>query len=460
MAKRQSAQQSPITAAEREAMASEMEAVLRRHVMETWFPRCVDTRDGGFSSDFDRRWRPGPDTDRMLEFQGRQTRSAAKLAIAYPAEGQWAEYALHGFRYLRDVMWDGKHGGWYWKVDRSGGPLVAGTKHAHSISYAMQACALTYAATGDSEARALATEAFSWFDSRAHDGEYGGYHAWLTREGEVIRDAAGVPAGAGEIDPLGHDVGLKDVNYHGDWFEALNDLVAIIPDDHAQARLSEFAGLYLDRITTARGEVHFAFQVDWMPVPQPERYGYGMQAIQRIFSAESRLEERDRLLTRAIQIADHLVERAWTARGGFWYAGAAGVPDELEGVSLTVKRRIWWVQFEALRALATLVARDPDNSRYTHILRRQWAFVRDGMTDPVYGGFYVTCPRDLRRAERPLTRWQAGPALNKGNQWKDAAHETDALLSSIAALRGGTGKPEPRPQAGQPALVRVRPGDS
>jgi len=37
------------------------ETALWRHVIDAWFPRCLDLTHGGFLSDFDRAWRPcGP----------------------------------------------------------------------------------------------------------------------------------------------------------------------------------------------------------------------------------------------------------------------------------------------------------------------------------------------------------------------------------------------------------------
>lgn len=103
-----------------DALAAEMEAVLRKHVLDVWFPACIDDEQGGFHQSFDRQWRRFGDDGRMLEFQARQTRSLAQLAEAYPGEPRWREYALHGLRYLRDIMWDGEHGGWYWRVGADG----------------------------------------------------------------------------------------------------------------------------------------------------------------------------------------------------------------------------------------------------------------------------------------------------------------------------------------------------
>jgi cellobiose epimerase len=114
-------------------MVETLGRALRRHVMQAWFPRCLDHEKGGYLCDFDRQWRPVGPQVRMLEFQARQTRVAARLALAFPAEGEWAEYARHGFRYLRDVMWDEEGGGsWLWLMDREGRPEAGATKHAHS----------------------------------------------------------------------------------------------------------------------------------------------------------------------------------------------------------------------------------------------------------------------------------------------------------------------------------------
>ena len=40
-----------------EELAGEMETVLQKHVLDAWFPVCVDNEDGGFLQSFDRAWR-------------------------------------------------------------------------------------------------------------------------------------------------------------------------------------------------------------------------------------------------------------------------------------------------------------------------------------------------------------------------------------------------------------------
>ena len=119
--------------------ASEIESVLREHLLDAWFPRCLDAEQGGFLSDFDRAWKPCGANDKFLEFQARQTLLAADALRAFPDDPGLREAALHGFRYLLGPLWDREAGGWFHKLDRAGRPLEAETKHAHGAADAIEA---------------------------------------------------------------------------------------------------------------------------------------------------------------------------------------------------------------------------------------------------------------------------------------------------------------------------------
>ncbi len=403
-------------------------------MIDVWFPRCVDRLRGGYDCDFDRRWRHRGPQHRLLEFQGRQMRTAARLALAFPEGDRFADFALHGLRYLRDVMWDRRYGGWYALMAADGTPLAGGTKHAHGTAYAAQGCAVVFQATGNLEARALAEEAFEWFDSRAHDDEHGGYHSWLTREGRVIRSAEEVPAGAGTGDPVAESIGFRDVNVHGDWLEGLSEIVSILGTRGPAERLQEIAALFLDHITTPHGDVFFGFREDWSPLPQPQRFGYAFQIVERLISAAGVVPMGDRLRERALAIGEHAFRHAARGDGGYVFFRAIHAPDRLEGVSLVGRRRLWWVQLAALNALAIFAAAPGDEGeRYHATLRNHWRFIKERLIDPVHGGFYPVVPQDLGRRGR-LRRLGNSWELSKGNIWKDASHETDSLLPTLRLL--------------------------
>lgn len=417
-----------------ETLASEMEAVLQKHVLDAWFPVCIDSEAGGFHQSFDRQWRRYSDGGRMLEFQARHTRSLAQLSEAYPDDGRWREHALHGFRYLRDAMWDSEHGGWYWRVGTDGTARDGGTKHAHSGAYAVQAAIVLYRATGEPDALELAQRGLEWFDRYARDREYGGFHGWLTREGSVIRSVADLPPDAGPEEPLGHDIGLKDVNVLGDWFETLLDFRAVSDTPLARELLDEIAQIYMRKATTAAGEVHYGFHDDWTPQPGMEWYGYGFQATERFRVGARVLPRYPDMEARARQLMLHTLRRSRSDAGGFRYAGLSGLPETLEGQPTTISARIWWVQFEGMRILALYAADEGEDGPYHRALRRQWAFIKRNLIDERFGGTYFRPRSDWRpwtRSWLPRQSW----AFRKGGPWKDCSHETDCLLMSIAALR-------------------------
>ncbi|MGI8829338.1 MAG: hypothetical protein ACR2I5_06160, partial [Candidatus Limnocylindria bacterium] len=74
----------------RAATADRLRRDLVGHVIGPWFPRSMDEQAGGFRCNLDRRWRATGDDSRTLEFEARQTRTVARLGLAFPGESVWA----------------------------------------------------------------------------------------------------------------------------------------------------------------------------------------------------------------------------------------------------------------------------------------------------------------------------------------------------------------------------------
>lgn len=417
-------------------LADEMEQALLRHVRHAWFPRCVDRERGGFLSGFNRRWEPEGPQQRMLEFQARQTRTAARLARNHPSDGDLAEFALHGFRYLRDVMWDAAGGGgWFWMLEADGTPSAAETKHAHSASYGVQACALVHDVTGEPSALELAHEGFAWFERHGWDQEHDGYHGWFRRDGTVIRNAGELPAGLPAEDPLNHAVGQKDINVQGDWFESLLDFLPHDRDGAVRTRLESLGHLYLDRLTTSEGRTIFAFEPDWTPVPGPEQYGYNFQGAHRMLDAAQALPGLG-LAERAEALAVHAFRSARRTGGGYAFSDGVKRRGPVDFSRFEPRRRAWWVQFEALRTAAQFaILPGRRQQAFRRVLERQWAYMRHKMFDERFDGVFGTDPSDLAPWERPRFR-RAGPYGSKSSLWKDASHDADALVACVHVLRG------------------------
>jgi mannobiose 2-epimerase len=413
-----------------------LRAALERDVITTWFAHGVDREGGGFVTDFDRRWRPAGPQRRMLEFQARQARSAARLALAFPSESRWPELALHGLRFLRDTLWDSEHGGWYWLLAADGTPLAGATKHSHGTAYAIGACVEVYRATGDPAALELAEEGFAWLERALHDPEHGGYHGWARREGTPILSVAETPDGRTRSDPLGHGVGHKDVNVTSDLLEMLADCHDHLPGAAVRVRVRELRDCVL-RMLTPDGGLHYAAHADWTPVPGPERYGYHLLTAFRLVRVAALLGDSvETALDQARLLAGHTIERGARAGGGFAYAGPASAPDVLEGTRLVVRRRAWWVQLEALKVLLLLAVQDhPTRRHFAARLREHLVFIERHCRDHRYGGWYEYATADLSRRARLTIALGRGSRF-KGGVWKDSSHETDVYLACLRMARG------------------------
>jgi mannobiose 2-epimerase len=404
-------------------------------VADAWFPRGLDTEYGGFLCDFDRRWRSIGPHDKQLEFQARQTLLAAELLRRYPTAGHLRAAVDHGLGFLRDVLWDREHGGWFHRLARDGRPLAEGTKHVHGLAYGIRACVAVYEATGEAGALQLARTAFAWLDRSGHDARHGGYFGMLRRDGAAVHSEAESPL-PGPTDALGNHLGLKDANVHTDVLQALAALHGVDGDPSVRARLIEVAEVIVDRLTMPSGALAFYTQADWTPVPYPVRLGYSFQAASRLLASRAVIgAHRDsvgvarRLMGFAIEFGlDH-------QQGGFYTALPAVHPFSVEGSDLVVRGKVWWVQLEALRALLALAA--AVEGPYLRHFARQWRYVRHNLLDDEYGGFYPAGLDTLPRSWRALGPRFAPVALTrKGSPWQDGSHQGCALLYCIDALPG------------------------
>src|SRR5215471_10392726 len=169
------------SSSEPEALASEMEAVLRRDILSVWFPRSLD-QAGGFRSNFTRDWKPSASAGKFSVFQGRMVWVAAQIVMKRTElKTQFQPVVDHGLKYLRDVLWDKQAGGFYWGLDDNGrvSPQYTDGKHLYGMSFGLYGATAAYQATNDASALELAQNAFRWMDEHAHDAKNGGYSEWL-----------------------------------------------------------------------------------------------------------------------------------------------------------------------------------------------------------------------------------------------------------------------------------------
>ena len=405
-------------------LADETEVMLRKDVLEVWFPRTVDNQNGGFRSNFARDWTPLPGRDgKFSVFQGRMTWVASQAAVRRPElKEQFLPIAKHGLEYLNDAMWDKQYGGFYWGVSDEGkiSSFYTDGKHLYGMSFCLYGLAAAYQATNDPKALELAQRAFHWMDEHAHDRKNGGYFEWLTREGKPV--PAHPETGRIALLPVAmFPIGYKSMNTHIHLLEAYAQLYQVWKDDLLRQRLEELLAIIRDKICVEPGAMNLYFTARWEPIPDHDSYGHDVEAAYLMLETEDLLGQGHdpRTERMAKMLVDHALAYGWDGNlGGFYQDGTTYGKAE---------RRLkeWWVQVEGLNALLLMHEKaGARNDTYFKAYQREWRFIKDYQVDSVYRGLYEMIGEDGK------------PTIpNKGLIWKAAYHDGRAFLNVSERLR-------------------------
>ena len=404
-------------------LADEVDAMLRRDVLDVWFPRTVDSQHGGFNSHFSRDWKPLPSQGKFSVFQGRMTWIASQVAMRHPElKAQFMPIAKHGLDYLHDVLWDKQYGGFYWGLDDNGHVTDAfgDQKELYGESFGLYGAAAAYQATRDPEALRLAQDEFRWMETYAHDNKNGGYFEILTREGKPI-EATQIDLAAHKGPSGSFPAGYKSMNTHIHLVEALSQLYEVWKEDTVRKRLEEMLAIVRDKVCVEPGVMNLYFTNDWKPIPDHDSYGHDVETAYLMLEAEDSLgvTHNPRTERMAKMLVDHALVYGWDdAHGGFYEDGTTfGQPEDL--------RKEWWVEMEGLNALLLMHEKyRSQTDLYFKAFQKQWNFIKACQADAQFHGIY------------PLVAADGAPVeTDKGGNWKAAYHDGRALMNVSDRLR-------------------------
>lgn len=389
---------------------------LKREVLDCWFPRCLDKKNGGYHQYYDYAWRPlSKQLSRGIVGQARLLWTASTAASFLKDDATLRKCARHGFRYLDKVVWDRKYGGWYWSFDDSGKPAGrhGDEKHAYGMSFGIYACSAYYKLSGDNEALALAKKAFLLLDAKAHDAERGGYYESFTRDWRKRISSPTEKLGC----PVGNWAGVKSMNTHIHLMESFTALYEIWPDPTLRKRLIELLALITTKMYSECGAFCQYFDPDWHPYPAAESFGHEVETTYLIFETMRVLGVKDASVeAKAKRLTDHAIRYALDGKK----AGLCDLGDAFG--ALFKKEKIFWNQAEYLNSLSCLALRYPkDDRRYAWKFVSQWRFIQENMIDKRHGGWFCIAGSDYAN-------------LNKGSFWFTSYHIGRALMNSYRNL--------------------------
>ncbi len=412
-----------------------MQYSMVNELLKPWYPAAIDTADGGFLSAFTYDFKTGSNQDKMIVTQARHVWSNARAMELFPTVTYYKQGAEHGFKFLRDVLWDKQYGGFYTFTDRAGKPKAGSfaPKEAYGNSFALYALAAYYRATGDTSALKLAIREFNWLEKHSHDPIYKGYYQHMERDGTPIQRPADVVSTA--------ELGYKDQNTSIHLLESLTELYSVWPDSLLRERLKEMLYLIRDKIVDPRGDLTLFFKPDWTPVSYHDSteavmmkhreldhvsFGHNVETGYLMLEASHALGFKNDTVTETIakKMIDDALINGWDKQVGGFYDEGYYFKNK-PGITIIADTKNWWAQAEGLNSLLMMADKYPnDTLRYEEKFNQLWLYVKTYLIDHEYGDWY----------QGGLDKQPQYKNALKGQIWKGTYHNFRALINCTNRL--------------------------
>ncbi|MCC7155942.1 MAG: AGE family epimerase/isomerase [Bryobacterales bacterium] len=394
--------------------ASDLEKTLKENILAFWYPRSIDTENGGYKVNFGPNGEDRGPGAKGIVTQARMLWFFARMARAgYGDRKQMLDAADHGYKFLTAKMWDPQNGGFYWEVDAKGAKTKP-NKHLYGQSFALYAMSEYAMASGRKDALAFTRKFFDLLEKKSHDATYGGYREYFTE------DWSATPASAASY--MGPGGNIKLMNTHLHLMEAMTTYYRASKLPLARERLAELVNIESQAVVrkglTACTD---QYDEDWTPrldgAAARVSYGHDLENIWLLVDA------LDALGQPAAPFVDlfrnnftYSMKYGWDGdRGGFFYTGNFRQPADN-------REKSWWVQAEVLVSSLTMykLTRDP---LYWSVFAKTWDFLNQYQID-WQGGEWHSSVNDLGQ-----------PRGDKGNIWKAAYHNGRSMIESVALLK-------------------------
>jgi mannobiose 2-epimerase len=392
-----------------------LERILRENILAFWLPRCLDRERGGYIINFDRQGREIPGGVKMIVTQARMVWLFSRLARAGYCGKECLDAAEHGYRFLRDRMWDAENGGFYWEVDITGSQKLRPHKHLYGQAFALYAVSEYALASGNPSVKEFAAGFFNLLDSKAHDPIYGGYREFFNR------DWSAPPAGVNSYMSAG--AAEKLMNTHLHLMEALTTLYRAAPTPLARERLIELIAIESSAVVRKDlGACTDKYARDWTPLLGSDfarvSYGHDVENVWLLIDACNAAGLSNYPLHDLYRAMFAYSQKYGfdTQAGGFFDSGPFNQPADR-------RNKVWWVQAEGLVS-ALYMYRETGDSSYLEVFRKTLDFIERRQVDWEFGEWF-----DSVHAEGVLR-----PA--KAHAWKAGYHNGRAMIECLEILKG------------------------
>lgn len=416
---------------------------LEQGIVSKWYPKCLDKKFGGYFSNLTYNFEVMPRQDKMIVSQARHIWALSKFADFFNKPA-YKDYALQGFNFIKDKMWDKEFGGFYQMRSRDGSISeyhgFFDEKRTYGNAFAVYGLASLFSLIKDESVLELAKKSFYWIEEKAADKNLNGYFQFLTREGKIFDKNSEHKTKASDA----NEAGYKDQNSSIHLLEAYTELYNVWKSPELESRLKNILFLIRDVLTTKDGYLNLFFYPDWTPVsfrnadPETRENNFGLDHVSFGHNYETAflmleasyalgIENDTKTLTIAKRMLDHAIENGWDKNNsGFFDEGYYF--NENGKCKIIKDTKVWWAQAEGLNALLLFSKIFPDEKKYFKLFVKQWDYIKKYLIDSENGDWYWGSLE-----KEPFYVYEP-----KSTIWKCTYHTGRAMMNCIKMLDDGT----------------------
>ncbi|MHC4146579.1 MAG: AGE family epimerase/isomerase [Planctomycetota bacterium] len=409
------------------------EKMLKKNIVSFWYPKTIDRRNGGYTINFGPSGELKGEGTKMIVSQARTVWLFSRLARAGYGGDECIEAADVGYRFLKEKMWDGTNGGYYWEVDATGEKKLKPRKHLYGQAFGLYAVSEYYLATGKQDALDFAVGFFNLLEAKSHDKAYGGYIEFFNEDW--------TPVSPSENSYMGTQAGLKLMNTHLHLLEALTTFYRASKLPLARERLLELINIESNAVVRKNlGACTDKYDRDWTPRLQGDyarvSYGHDIENVWLLIDACDAagvsnypfIDLYRTLFDYAAGVSnypfidlyrtlfDYSLKYGYDqADGGFYDSGRFNQPADK-------RSKIWWVEAEAIVS-ALYMNHLTKDSKYLPIFEKTAGFIEENMVDWENGEWHGEITP------------KGSPRGDKANAWKAGYHNGRAMIECLEILK-------------------------
>ncbi|SFS04566.1 mannobiose 2-epimerase [Anaeromicropila populeti] len=276
---------------------------------------------------------------------------------------EYLEDARHAYEYIKNYCYDKVNGGVFWSTSYQG-EVLDSTKHTYNMAFAIYALSSYYDASKEEEAIKLADEIYHVIEEKCCDSV--GYLEAFDLKFQPV-----------ENDKLSENgvIAEKTMNTLLHVFEAYTEFYRVTKREEIKSRLEWMLDTFADKVFNPelnRQEVFF--DKDMNSILDLHSYGHDIETAWLIDRGCEVLGERkyiEKLQPITKKLTQKIYETAYH-KNSLWNECDRGEVD---------KKRIWWVQAEAVIGFLNGYEKEPQRTEYLNAAKNIWEYIKENVID-------------------------------------------------------------------------------